>query len=341
MTPGGVEQPPGDPSALILRQPPAPPTTVAPTVITPVVPSPPTTGTAGGYTPTPTSPVGGGPGKAGLATSSDTPAFRVSAVVPAGGVLHVNYTLAAHDATDTASVTGVVTLTHRGGPVTIPASPLLAGRRPDVLTLRVQQQPGVFTARPSATLFLTPATRVGDSVLFEAHRLGRSPEAFRLLVQRHGAAVTRACERIVGNGADAQDLSQSVFLELSKFQTRFSGTLAAWLQTVSRHAALAFLRAKRRRRRHEQQAARPVAVEAPPPVADEWLASALGQLPPDQAEAVRLRYLEGYTQQEAAGLVGCPRGTLSRRAADGIQALRAILSDISPSNGEHPHHERH
>jgi len=253
----------------------------------------------------------------------------------------VSYTLAAHDATGTASVAGAVTLTSRDSPVTIPASPLLAGRSADVLTLRIHQRPGVYTPSPPATLFLTPAARVGDSVLFEAHRLGRSPEAFRLLVQRHGPAVTQACERILGSQADAQDVSQFVFLELSKFQTRFSGTLAAWLRTVSRHAALAFLRASRRRRRHEQRAARSVAMESAPVGTDEWLVSALQQLPPDQAQAVRLRYLEGYTQQEAAELVGCPRGTLSRRAADGIQALRAILSDFSHSGDEQPSRERH
>lgn len=277
----------------------------------------------------------------GLGTSSDAPSFRIAAVVPNGEVLRVSYTLAAHDATGTASVTGSVVLTNRDGPVTIPASSVIVGRRPDVLTLRIHQQPRMPTSNPSATLFLTPAARVGDSVLFEAHRLGRSSEAFCLLVQRHGSAVTLACQRVLGNPADAQDVSQFVFLELSKFQTRFSGTLAAWLRTVSRRAALAFLRAKRRRRRHEQRAARTVAIEAPPAVVDEGLVSALQQLPPDQAQAVRLRYLEGYSQQEAAALAGCPRGTLSRRAADGLQALRAILLDYSSSGGEHPQHERY
>jgi RNA polymerase sigma factor (sigma-70 family) len=139
------------------------------------------------------------------------------------------------------------------------------------------------------------------------------------------------------NRTDAQDVSQFVFVELSKFRGRFNGSLTAWLRTVSRHAALAFLRAKRRRLRHEQRAAKAVAADAPPPATvDEGLIVALERLPPDQMEAVRLRYLEGYTQQEAAELVGCPRGTLSRRAADGIQALRAILID-----GERSAAERH
>jgi DNA-directed RNA polymerase specialized sigma24 family protein len=41
--------------------------------------------------------------------------------------------------------------------------------------------------------------------------------------------------------------------------------------------------------------------------------------------ATRLRYLEGWSQQQAAERLGCPRGTLSQRAARGVQTLRNIL----------------
>jgi RNA polymerase sigma factor (sigma-70 family) len=273
----------------------------------------------------------------GQLPAADAPAFRVVGQVPPGQTLRVNYTVSAHDAAGSTATTGTVTLTPANNVATIPAGPATVGRTPDVLTLVVNETPGVRPAQPSATLFLTPPHKVGDAALFEAHKLGRSAEAFDVLLRRHGPAVTRAVQRIVVNRTDAQDVSQFVFVELSKFRGRFNGSLTAWLRTVSRHAALAFLRAKRRRLRHEQRAAKAVAADAPPPAAvDEGLIVALERLPPDQMEAVRLRYLEGYTQQEAAELVGCPRGTLSRRAADGIQALRAILND-----GERSAAERH
>jgi RNA polymerase sigma factor (sigma-70 family) len=46
-------------------------------------------------------------------------------------------------------------------------------------------------------------------------------------------------------------------------------------------------------------------------------------------DAVRLRYLEGWSQEQAAQRLGCPRGTLSQRAARGIQTLRDILAQTA------------
>jgi RNA polymerase sigma factor (sigma-70 family) len=200
----------------------------------------------------------------------------------------------------------------------------LAGS-PEVLTVVLNDTAGTPTTTRAATLFVVPLQQVRDSVLVEAHRVGRSAEAFAALARRYEPAVTRTVQRIVGNHTDAQDVSQFVFMELARTRARFPGTLSGWLRVVSRNAALAFLRAKRRRRKHEQGAAKGERVEAAPVVADESLAVALDQLPPELGQAVRLRYLDGYTQQEAAAIVGVPRGTLSRRAAAGVQILRELL----------------
>lgn len=52
---------------------------------------------------------------------------------------------------------------------------------------------------------------------------------------------------------------------------------------------------------------------------------ALSQLSAPLRDAVQLRYLEGWSQAEAARMLGCPRGTLSQRAALGVRQLRGIL----------------
>jgi RNA polymerase sigma factor (sigma-70 family) len=211
--------------------------------------------------------------------------------------------------------------------VTVTPGAALAGSQPQVLTIILRDQPDVRPARAAATLFLAPSGgRVGDSALFEAYRLGRSPEAFEALVQRHGPAVARASQRIVGNRADAEDVTQFVFLRLARWQGRFPGTLTGWLRTVSRNASLTLLRSRRRRRRYEREAAKPASVEQSDATGlDESLDAAIRQLPAPLEAAVRLRYLEGHSQQEAAQLVGCPRGTLSRRAAHGVRVLRELL----------------
>lgn len=54
---------------------------------------------------------------------------------------------------------------------------------------------------------------------------------------------------------------------------------------------------------------------------------ALRTLPDEQREAVLLVMVEGYSYKEAAGIVGCPVGTLNSRLVRGRDALLAILGD--------------
>jgi RNA polymerase sigma-70 factor (ECF subfamily) len=68
-----------------------------------------------------------------------------------------------------------------------------------------------------------------------------------------------------------------------------------------------------------------VASEEPLRELREELDVALNQLSPPLRDAVQLRYLEGWSQAEAAQMLGCPRGTLSQRAALGVRQLRGIL----------------
>lgn len=54
---------------------------------------------------------------------------------------------------------------------------------------------------------------------------------------------------------------------------------------------------------------------------------ALRTLPDEQREAVLLVMVEGYSYKEAAGIVGCPVGTLNSRLVRGRDALLALLGD--------------
>lgn len=56
---------------------------------------------------------------------------------------------------------------------------------------------------------------------------------------------------------------------------------------------------------------------------------ALTRLPEDQREAVLLVMVEGYSYKEAAGIVGCPVGTLNSRLVRGRDALMAILGETA------------
>lgn len=274
----------------------------------------------------------------GQQLTPDLPAFLISART-AGLSLRVPYTLAAHGTAGTTAVSSLVTLGAHSPQVTVTPRQVFGGS-PELLTVVLHEAGGEYSVPRSATLFVVPVEQVRDTVLVEAHREGRSAEAFAALTKRYEPAVTRTVLRIVGNRTDVQDVSQFVFMELARTRARFPGSLSGWLRVVSRNAALAFLRAKRRLRMHEQRAAKGEQMDAEPVIPDDSLAAALGRLPPDLGQAVRLRYLDGYTQQEAAEILGVPRGTLSRRAAAGVRILRELL-EWEPHFGEHPGGGRH
>jgi RNA polymerase sigma-70 factor, ECF subfamily len=247
---------------------------------------------------------------------SGMPTFRIYS--QAGRA--VAYTLTAHDSSSSVTQLGKVAISN--GQALVTTNLTISGRTPDVINLTLRDVPG-----SAATFFTKPLAQITDATLFEAHRIGKSAIAFDELVRRHEARVSRIVERIVGNKADAEDVRQFVFLELSRFQNSFSQGMTGWLNTVSRNAALTFLRTRRRRLHHEQAAARSVSIEPATPFGlDETLAAAIQQLPSELGQAVRLRYVEGYTQEEAAQIVGVPRGTLSRRASSGLQVLRQRLT---------------
>jgi RNA polymerase sigma-70 factor (ECF subfamily) len=168
-----------------------------------------------------------------------------------------------------------------------------------------------------------------DAALLHAYRQEQSDAAFATLVERHRDSIYRTCYRLLGSSQDAEDVTQMVFLVLAQHQLRMNTpSLAPWLRTVARNAAIGVLRSRRRRNYHERAAAQP-ARECTQETSNELreeIEAALAQMPPALGEAVRLRYLEGWSQKEAARIAGCPRGTVSQRAANGLRQLRSILS---------------
>jgi RNA polymerase sigma factor (sigma-70 family) len=257
--------------------------------------------------------------------------FRISRATAEPSSLEVHYTLTTGQGSQSTVQEGsaVIASGETQVQVAVPSDAEIA-----TLTLRVREDYRI--EKTTATLFRDSAlTRCSEAALLTAYRDGQSMESFTVLVERHTVSVFRTCSRILGNTADAEDVSQLVFLKLAQMQVPLTTTLASWLATVARNAAIEFLRGRNRRKRHETQAAKLAVtsgVDDNHELRDE-LDTALDRLPGPLAEAVRLRYLEGRSQQEAAELVGCPRGTLSQRAARGIVCLRTILAGESKNVG--------
>jgi RNA polymerase sigma factor (sigma-70 family) len=168
---------------------------------------------------------------------------------------------------------------------------------------------------------------LSDGELLAEYRSRRAPEVFSQMVQRHQGMVFHTCKRILADEHDAEDATQAVFLILAQRPGLVRTVLAGWLHNVARGTAIDILRARISRTRREENAMR---LRSAASITDqnqlrEEIDAALERLPDRLREAVVLRYLEGQDQETAARQSGCPRGTLARRAAEGLERLRAVL----------------
>ena len=170
-----------------------------------------------------------------------------------------------------------------------------------------------------------------DRQLAERFLAGRDEAAFEALVRRHGPMVYRVCWRVLQQAQDAEDAFQATFLLLArKLPTvRKHDSVASWLHGVAHRVALKSRAQASARRRREQQAAVPEAATV-----DEltWrelravLDAELAALPEKWRLPLILCYLEGWTQDEAAGQLRWGKNTLRRRLEEAREALGRRLA---------------
>ncbi len=174
-----------------------------------------------------------------------------------------------------------------------------------------------------------------DRELLAVWRETGDEAAFAELVARHRQMIYRTGLRMLGNVQDAEDAVQAVFVVLVRKadRVRREGSLGGWLHKVTRHVALQALarRASHERRKEELAMWHEAKAGETPPDADwdavlRYLDEELAALSEPLRQAVVLRYLQGNSEKAAAELAGCPLGTLSRRASQGLAKLRQRLA---------------
>ena len=191
-----------------------------------------------------------------------------------------------------------------------------------------------------------------DADLIRRWSRGQDAEAFRELVNRHAGMVYSAACRVMGNAADAEDLTQESFLKLSRLR-RPVHNVAAWLHRVAVNGAIDSLRAEAARRAAEKR------WEAPDPEADEltwqhvepFVDKAIDALPEELRTVLIRYYLRNETQETIANSLGVHQATVSHRVRKGVEAIRkalqrrglapALRSEPSPGRVSRPHAERY
>ncbi len=197
-----------------------------------------------------------------------------------------------------------------------------------IITLTLHEHKQYQLARPGATIFVANHQQAfSENVLLRACQEGQSAEALSRLVDMHRPRVLQACYNVLGNFADAEDASQLVFMMFAQQHFKLQQTVGRWLHAVARNVAISFLRSRQRRKRHEMNAMKSeIGIALGQSELREEIDLALDQIPPQLKQAVQLRYLEGWSQNEVAEFLGCPRGTVAQRAARGLQALRKVMA---------------
>lgn len=174
-----------------------------------------------------------------------------------------------------------------------------------------------------------------DRELAQAYAELQDEAAFAELVSRHQGLVFQSCMRMLSNAHDAQEAAQSVFIVLSRKarSLRREGALNGWLHDVARKVCLKALRLRAREAEKETDAmmwqeSEKVASssETDSEALLGWVDRELAGLSTVMREAVLLRHMQGYSEKAAAEMAGCPVGTLSRRASEGIAKLRGRLA---------------
>jgi RNA polymerase sigma factor (sigma-70 family) len=180
-----------------------------------------------------------------------------------------------------------------------------------------------------------------DGQLLRQFAESRDEDAFAVLVWRHGPMVLGVCRRVLRHTQDAEDAFQASFLVLARKAGAIKrpGLLGNWLYGVAYRTSLKVRTETARRRSHETTAGNfPVEAAAPDSAPDDLgrlLDEEIRRLPEKYRRPFLLCYLEGQTNEEAARLLGCPKGTVLSRLAWARQRLRSRLTrrGVTPSAG--------
>jgi len=182
--------------------------------------------------------------------------------------------------------------------------------------------------RENARLHLT------DEQLLRKARQGDSA-AFHELIDRHGERLFRLAYSLVGNRADAEDVTQETLMGAYEHMHGFKerATVKTWLTRILvRQAARCH---RRRGRSREKPVSAPDTVAANGTAAESTrrhldVQRALDRLSPDHHEVVVLREFEGMSYAEMAHALGVPQGTVESRLYRARQELKTLLRDYLP-----------
>jgi RNA polymerase sigma-70 factor (ECF subfamily) len=168
-------------------------------------------------------------------------------------------------------------------------------------------------------------------------------EAFEELFQQHKQRVYSLCLRMIGNTAEAEELTQEAFMQAFRKMHTFRGESAfsTWLHRLSVNVVLMRMRKKTvvelpldewvqedEAGEHYKQ------IGAPDPVLTGsidrvHLRRAMAQLPPGYKQVFVLHDVQGYEHREIALILGCSIGNSKSQLHKARMRMRELLREAA------------
>ena len=167
--------------------------------------------------------------------------------------------------------------------------------------------------------------------------------SFETLVTRKTPVVVSLARRIVGNGEDARDVAQMVFLrvwgEIHRYDERYS--FNTWLYRIATNLSIDFLRRSRSRERAHgatlhlvREREESTAADATRTAEEAELArlfeTVSGRLSEKQKAAFVLKEMEDCETREIAEILGCGESTVRNHLFNARRVLRKEIGRLYP-----------
>jgi len=174
---------------------------------------------------------------------------------------------------------------------------------------------------------------VSDMELLRDYDRQGSEAAFAELVRRHINLVYSVAFRHVGIAAQAEEITQAVFVILARkaASLRPDTILEGWLHETTRLTALSFLRGERRRQFREQEAYMQFTLQESTE-ASAWnqlapmLDEAMSRLGKKDRDAVMLRFFKDKNVCEVAAVLKVTEAAAQRRVLRAVEKLRRFFT---------------
>jgi len=220
---------------------------------------------------------------------------------------------------------------------------------PLAVQLTERESHPIFCGRvPTGLVARTRPTESGEYSEAEAIRRAQQGDvaAFERIYQLHNRRVYALCLRMLGNTADAEDLTQEAFLQLYRKIGTFRGESAfsTWLHRLSVNVVLMKLRRKSLSETSLEEATEPDEESTGPrrdfggpdvrlagSVDRVHIERAVQQLPPGYRSIFILHDVQGYEHNEIAAIMNCSIGNSKSQLHKARMRLRELLQEQARS----------